>query len=504
MDSNITTPGIRVVETQTLPPSVAPVSTAVPAFIGYVALANGDMAHINQPVRVATLEEYKQVFGTVTDADQQCVVTLTDDHGKKLIGAITGPLMETTMYYNLRLYFDNGGGACYIVPVERGVVTKLQAYQNALAALATESAPTLIVIVQNDLQPTDYHTLVTKVLQQCQTEQDRFGIFDLVADATLSVLDQAQAFREAITTDKDQLKYGAVYYPALNTRYSYEVDPEKIKVLGWESREANDDNALKAANGSTGQSRVEEVIARNLGTLKQVAKAVVVPTTSLTADQRQAVDLSSANIPDDLRNKIIQQVQRIKLTLPASAAVAGVYAKTDNERGVWKAPANVALNHVISPVVKVTNAQNGALNVDPDTGKSINVIRDFNNQGILIWGARTLAGNDNEWRYVPVRRLFNFIEESVKKSTAYAVFEPNDAMLWLKIKASVVGFLTELWRQGALAGAQASDAFFVEVGLGKTMTPQDILEGHCIVKIGIAAVRPAEFIELEFTHHLQQ
>jgi len=122
----------------------------------------------------------------------------------------------------------------------------------------------------------------------------------------------------------------------------------------------------------------------------------------------------------------------------------------------------------------------------------------------LVWGSRTLAGNDNEWRYVPVRRFFIFVEESVKKATEFVVFEPNDAKTWLRVKTMIENFLNQLWKQGALQGAKPADAFFVNVGLGITMTAQDILEGRMNVEIGMAAVRPAEFIILKFSHKLQQ
>ena len=192
------------------------------------------------------------------------------------------------------------------------------------------------------------------------------------------------------------------------------------------------------------------------------------------------------------------------MTLPASGAVAGIYARVDRDRGVWKAPANVSVNSVSAPSVKITHEQQAGLNVDASTGKSINVIRSFAGKGILVWGARTLAGNDNEWRYVPVRRLYIFIEESVKKATEFVVFEPNTATTWVRVKAMIENFLTSLWREGALAGAKPEQAFFVKVGLGETMTSQDILEGRMNVEIGLAAVRPAEFIILKFSHKLQE
>jgi phage tail sheath protein FI len=112
------------------------------------------------------------------------------------------------------------------------------------------------------------------------------------------------------------------------------------------------------------------------------------------------------------------------------------------------------------------------------TGKSINALRFFTGKGNLVWGARTLAGNDNEWRYVPVRRFFNMVEESIKKSTAWVVFEPNAAPLWTKVKGIIDNYLIQKWRDGALAGATPEEAFFVKVGLGETMTAEDILEHH--------------------------
>ncbi len=200
---------------------------------------------------------------------------------------------------------------------------------------------------------------------------------------------------------------------------------------------------------------------------------------------------------------IIDAVNNSLTLLPPSGAVAGIYARVDNERGVWKAPANVSVTYATGTLVNITDAIQDGMNVDVDAGKSVNAIRSFSGKGVMVWGARTLAGNDNEWRYISVRRFFNMVEESVKKSTFWAVFESNDANTWLKVKSMIENFLTLLWREGALAGAKPEEAFFVEVGLNKTMTFVDILEGRMIVKIGMAAVRPAEFIIIEFSHKIQ-
>jgi phage tail sheath protein FI len=193
------------------------------------------------------------------------------------------------------------------------------------------------------------------------------------------------------------------------------------------------------------------------------------------------------------------------MLLPSSAAVVGKYAETDNSRGVWKAPANVGIDYVVSPEVMVTKLQQDNLNVDVTDGKSVNVIRFFPGRGpAIVWGARTLAGNDNEWRYISVRRFFNMVEESVKNATQQFVFEPNDLNTWVRVKSMIENYLTQQWKAGALMGTTTREAYFVKVGLGETMTELDVWEGRMIVEIGMAVVRPAEFIILRFSHKMLQ
>jgi uncharacterized protein len=200
---------------------------------------------------------------------------------------------------------------------------------------------------------------------------------------------------------------------------------------------------------------------------------------------------------------IVNMLNSIATTIPPSGAMAGIYAATDNIRGVWKAPANVSVNSVAGVDTFIDSAMQENMNIDTVAGKSVNAIRPFFGEGIMVWGARTLAGNDNNWRYVPVRRFISFAEESCKRSTSWAVFEPNDANLWMKVRSEIENFLYTQWRAGALAGAKPSDAYYVKCGLGTTMTAQDILNGYLNVLIGLAVVRPAEFIILEFTQILQ-
>lgn len=238
--------------------------------------------------------------------------------------------------------------------------------------------------------------------------------------------------------------------------------------------------------------------------LRLLFESLVFDITALQAAASARVTVLETQVKDtnSIYANVVRAIEEAGSILPSSGGIAGIYAYVDRTRGVFKAPANVSLSSVLGPTVTIDDSDQESLNVDVNAGKSVNAIRTFTGKGTLVWGARTLAGNDNEWRYVPVRRFFNMVEESVKKSTSFAVFEPNDAKLWTKLKAMIDNYLIEKWQEGALQGAKPDDAFFVKVGLGLTMTAQDILNGRLIIQIGMAVVRPAEFIILEFSHKL--
>jgi phage tail sheath protein FI len=260
---------------------------------------------------------------------------------------------------------------------------------------------------------------------------------------------------------------------------------------------------LNAQTGITGLVNSFSAIDANLTSLLNAIKSVDGKDVNNGALNGRKLSTLEA-IDNATYNKILTEIYNLSITLPPSSAIAGVYARVDKDRGVWKAPANVSLNYVIKPTVKITNTIQDNLNIDTVAGKSINAIRSFTGKGTLVWGSRTLAGNDNEWRYVPVRRFFNMAEESIKKATEQFVFEPNDANTWIRVRAMIENFLILQWRAGALAGAKPEQAFYVRIGLGQTMSALDILEGRMIVEIGLAVVRPAEFIILRFSHKMQE
>ncbi|MFC5625429.1 phage tail sheath family protein [Algoriphagus winogradskyi] len=479
------TPGVYIEEIATLPASVASVETAVPAFIGHTDRAekNGEDVR-GVPTRITNMLEFEGIFGKGNP--ETFTISVVDSYdaakgsGEKLATrkiTATPPATPSPykLYYSMQLYFSNGGGPCYIVSVNdydnvpiKGDSATPASILGGLEAIKAIDEPTLLVFpdqIPTDLTGSDYKDIYDAALAQCDSLKDRFVIID-VKIVTADPFADAQNFRNN-GIGMSNLKYGAAYYPNLSTslNYAYSLADQTI---------------THTSNYPSG------------GTLTEAGAS---DTLSL-----EALETSEPSI----YRGILAEIKKQYITLPPSGAVAGIYARVDRQRGVWKAPANVDVRTVIGPSRKVSHDQQAALNVDATSGKSINAIRTFTGKGTLVWGARTLAGNDNEWRYVPVRRLYIFVEESVKKATEFVVFEPNDANTWLRSKTMIENFLSKLWRDGALAGAKPEEAFFVRVGLGQTMSAQDILEGRLIIEIGMAAVRPAEFIILKFSHKLQE
>ncbi|MBK7029897.1 MAG: phage tail sheath family protein [Bacteroidales bacterium] len=464
------TPDVYVEEISVFPPSVAEVETAIPAFIGYTEKAIRKTVDdlILEPTKIHSLKEFETYFGL--PEEDTIAISVADDAatGGLALEGFTEPDVKYLMYFSVKIFFENGGGQCYIVSVgtyqavpaidlngDNGTAKPtMYGLKDGLDKISLFDEPTMIVIPEAVKLATsaEYQTLVQAVLLQCNTLGDRFGIFDIYEGGVS--LDSTALSTNRGYFGNNFLKYGGAYYPFIKTSMNFHL-------------KSDESNVSVTYGGSTA----------NLDTLKSTKTAVF------------------NFVRNELKNHFV--------VLPPSGAIAGVYASTDSNRGVWKAPANVSLASVVEPVIKLDNARQDVLNVDSDTGKSINAIRAFAGKGTLVWGARTLAGNDNEWRYIPVRRFFNMVEESVKKSTYWAVFEPNDANTWVKVRGMIENYLTQKWREGALAGATPKDAFFVKCGLGVTMTSQDILEGRMNVEIGMAAVRPAEFIILKFSHKLQ-
>jgi phage tail sheath protein FI len=484
MAINPTAPGVYIDEISTLPPSVAPVATGIPAFIGYTkkAMINGSLwtypsGDPAPPQRITSFKEFEAIFGGPENYDIDFTISdVIDGPGGPLvsrtISVIQTVISRHNMYHSVRSFYDNGGGPCHIVAVGNttsgtGTLT-FAALNKGLDAIKKVDEPTLLVFPESChlTVMTEHYQLVANALSQCNTLKDRFVIIDCHNDDASTVRSVTNT-----TLGTANLKYGAVYHPFLRT---------VLEVPYAESNSTVTDHNIFDGTTNTNPGPLEGKTLTDLSPSGSFANAA-------------AYNQLKAAISD-----------QVSVVLPPSPAMAGIYATVDRERGVWKAPANVSVTAVIAPTKIITAQEQETLNVDASTGKSINAIRVFTGKGILVWGSRTLAGNDNEWRYVPVRRLFIFAEESIQKASEFVVFEPNDKNTWTRLQTLIGSFLTNLWRDGALAGATPEDAFFVNVGLGTTMTPQDILEGKLIIQVGLAAVRPAEFIILQFMHKLQE
>lgn len=407
----------------------------------------------------------------------------------------------------------------------------------------------------------------TALLAHCNKMQNRFTILDVFEGFTERNLEKdcVADFREKVGTM--YLNYGASYYPWVKTNVvsSNEVsfaiiEPEKDdkgQVTGTPYKQLADDLKISVLPDLTDDDYKDLVAAKlenfpadlfpiniekDFDAVKKTLDNVVVPDAkpddpddvknkekikaqlnNLCSYLQKNKDLikifqrlSSFDMtnddPTDLHNQLMavcpayvemvsQMLDELNLMAP-SAAMAGVYARVDNSNGVWKAPANVSINGVVSTAVNMTNEEQEDLNV-PLNGKAVNAIRYFIGDGIKVWGARTLNGNSLDWRYINVRRTIIMLEESIKQACKAYVFENNTATTWLTMKNMIDNFLNGIWRRGGLAGQTPEDAYEVHVGLGDTMTAEDILEGYLRITVKVALIRPAEFIELTF-QQLQQ
>ncbi|MGB5976559.1 MAG: phage tail sheath C-terminal domain-containing protein, partial [Cyclobacteriaceae bacterium] len=374
--------------------------------------------------------------------------------------------------------------------VRKPNVMSKKALEAGITALISEEEPTMLAIPEAVmLEEADCAALQQAMLMHCGFKmRNRFAILDVyngTQSRTYDETDVITRFRNNI--GMNQLNYGAAYYPWVltsvvqNDEVSYanisNVD-ELEKVLNKEA-DVNADNPKKA-----------EEIKNEIGKLK----AVGTNEESLTQTLK-VISPTFKTILDRVKNQLN--------ILPPSGGMAGIYSMVDNTRGVWKAPANVGYGNVISPVVKLTHDDQEDLNVTV-TGKSVNAIRSFIGEGTVVWGARTLDGNSQDWRYINVRRTMIFIEQSIKYAAKTYVYESNASSTWVLVRSMISSFLNDLWKQGGLVGNNPGDAYEVQVGLGSTMTPNDVLDGVMKITVKVAISRPAEFIVITFQQKQQE
>lgn len=500
------TPGVYIVEKSAFPSSVVEVATAVPAFIGYTEKADNKGKSLkNQPWRITSMAEFMSFFGGAPEpvfsfaegaAEDGESATLTLS-GKEY--ALKQADARHLLFSSMALFFQNGGGPCYVVSVgdySQGIEPK--PLTDGIDLLIKEQEPTMVVIPEAIRLPQpDCIAVQQHMLNHCgNVMRNRVAILD-ISDGYRSRQDPAgdpvEAFRNALGVNF--LDFGMSYYPWLSTTISqskdygfWNLDEDGAKLLQSLVTDELAIDVVKEKSPKRGE-QLEQIVA-------DIGKA------DISREERGLTNSSLITLSQTY-NLVMKELVAMLNLLPPSAGMAGVYTMVDNNRGVWKAPANVSLNSVVAPTVNITHGDQEDLNVTPQ-GKSINAIRPFIGEGTLVWGARTLDGNSLDWRYINVRRTMIMLEESIRLASKAYVFEPNVANTWVTIKSMIRNFLTGIWKRGGLAGSSPDDAFAVFCGLGETMTPEDILEGILRVTVLVAISRPAEFIEITFQQQMQK
>ncbi len=519
---NIKAPGVYVDEINSFSNSVVPVATAIPAFVGYTpqAMYKGK-SYLNTAVKISSFADFQAFFCYLDAAPpvnsskqyspQYYLVkeNIQPTKGDYLLidgsyySIVPDPNTIYYLYNSIRLFYNNGGGDAYIVsvgtygapsgiPINAGdpIVNPnvhLQDLLNGLSLLKKEQEPTIYICPEATLLSVENNaTLMQAMLLQCNNMQTAISIFDIIGgrnpDPVLYTNDIA-TFREG--TGVNGLSYGTAYYPFIGTTIMQNSDIDYTNLFGGDV---------------TQLLPILSPVDNPDSTVESIIKNILHPSgTSLTVIQNNNALLNASIVYSSIVKHVLSDVN----ILPASGGMAGVITSVDNMYGVWQAPANTSIVGAVSLPIILSESQQKNLNIDAVTGKSINAIRFFNGLGILVWGARTLDGNNLDWRYLPVRRTMIFLEQSCKLATQAYVFQPNDKNTWLAVQATIGSLLVNIWKEGGLMGATPSDAFSVDCGLGTTMTSDDILNGFMNITVKVAVVHPAEFIVISFQQQMQ-
>jgi Bacteriophage tail sheath protein len=496
------TPGVYVEEIPSANKPIEGVGTAVAAFVG---LAPG--GPVNTPMRISNWSQFARIFGDAQNPDN-------------------GPFMEGSyLAHAVYGYFQNGGNLCWIVRV--GASDGAEAPQAALPAAADKSVEALRAVARDDVA--DLVSL--ELTQDPTTTAGEEGEKD--PDATYTVVVSAGSEREefpAVTLKKGRnniatkvnaasklitIEETGVSLPEMRVepgKYTLSVPPTSSDALDASDFEG-DVATRKGMGGLAASDEVTMVVMPDImnlngdGAQMRDLQGKMIAHAEISGDRMAILDAPRDLIPQEVLDwrmnvagydskmavlywpwiEVMDPLSKRPLMIPPSGHVAGVWSRVDSTRGVHKAPANEVILGVNGLGFQVTHAEQGALNQN-----GINCIRAFPGRGIRIWGARTLS-SDPEWRYINVRRLFNYISESIMNGTQWSVFEPNDQTLWTSLTIAISNFLSRTWRSGALFGTSPSEAFFVKCD-AETNPPEVIEAGQVVCEIGISPVKPAEFV----------
>jgi phage tail sheath protein FI len=500
MATSYLTPGVYVEEVPAQSKPIEGVSTSVAAFVG---LAPG--GPVNTPVRISNFTEFSKVFGDPA----------APDNGPFMTGAY--------LAHSVYGFFQNGGSLCWIVRV--GAPDEAPAAVAALPAATDDAVQPFTLTAKPEVKgPVTVKVEEEPVAGDEKGGEKTYRIVVTAGDVTedfpglslgkkgrtslatkvaskLIIIEESSA---TLTDEQRAPKVGiytlTVPAPASSELSSGEFEGNPARREGIGSLVAIDEISIVCVPDAV------NLIGEDQEAFKDLQGKLIAHCEN-TGDRMVILDPPNDLRPQDIldwRNdtagydskfatlywpwiQVMDPLSKESMMIPPSGHVAGVWSRTDDTRGVHKAPANEVVMGANSLAFQITSAEQGALNQ-----AGINCIRAFTGRGIRIWGARTLS-SDPEWRYINVRRLFNYVSQSIMEGTQWSVFEPNDQALWFKLQASVGSFLNRTWRSGALFGSSEGQAFFVKCD-GET-NPQDIIDaGQVICEIGISPVKPAEFV----------
>lgn len=480
--ANIQSPGVYINELDNVNP-VIPAATAIPAFIGYTPQNQHEgKSYLNVPQKISSFEDFINIYGQI---DPQISMQYRPEyyfveqkspsnHGDfmsidgKYYAILPDPNTIYYLYNSIKLFYENGGGDAYIVSVgtygtpskkyleqDKPLVNpnvKLNELLTGLQLLKNEKEPTMYICPEATLLSVEENgSLMQAMLQQCFQMKTVIALFDVIGGRNpdpKSYTVDIKTFREKVSLNG--LDYGAAYYPFIGTNMMQTSDIDYTNLFGGDIKQLetilNTENnpATKEILNNIKNTLTSSILSQNHNTLRKVSKVY---------------------------GEMVDKVLKCANILPTTGAIAGIINRIDNEFGTWKAPANISIAGAAYLPINLSNHQQEDLNIDMNSGKSINVIRSFIGNGILVWGARTLDGNSQDWRYISVRRTMIFIEQSCKLIAEAYLFKPNDKNTWESVKTMISNFLTSIWKQGGLYGSKANDAFTVNCGLGSTMTP---------------------------------
>lgn len=510
MAQSLLTPGVYIEEKNTFGNSVVPSMTALPVFIGFTEFDFHDGNDLKQQlIKIKDFKSFKSIFGgphlVKLDVKEWNQKAFDFQLMQKKWQIHFQEAYRFLLYENIEMFFANGGSEAYVISLgsfytkeskngEKDNKTQMEqlqylqkGYLETALKVSKKALDATLILVPDliTLNIKECTVLQQLILKHCGFEmKNRFAILDLPETNTPFKTQEAliEAYRSGIGTEN--LAFGAAYFPFVHTLIYNEMDFHP----GFF-------NASKTWNTMVENAIKEELFEEGKVLYDEYLKAMN------ALQYKRAHDILLNNLI--WYRKLIQKVKEKYNILNTSGAIAGIYARTDLEKGIWKAPANTSMNMVDQPVQMIDHKEQESLNIHP-SGKSINAIRHFRGEGALVWGARTLDGNSRDWRYINVRRTMIYLEESIRKAIKPYVFEANSPNTWVLIKSMISSFLLDFQKQGGLAGASPKEAFEVQLGLGATMTNEDVLDGIMRIEVKVALLRPAEFIVLTFQQQMQE